>query len=133
MVSTSSARVLQARRPFVMAHSLPLIPVQAIQGERTSGMSRQAAGTDVEDRASEQSRFPPQFRAIPKAGDVLASRPTARADLYAISIVPAAAHVTARRYSEAMEKVRELARGSRVDGWFTCNHTDYTRVASHRP
>jgi hypothetical protein len=95
-------------------------------------MSTQGADIDDEDRASEQNRLPPQFRAIPKAGDVLASRPTARADLYAISIIPAAAHVTARRYSEAIQKVRELARGSRVDGWFTCNHTDYTRVATHR-
>ena len=95
-------------------------------------MSRQGASRDVEDRTSEQSRLPTQFRATPKAGDVLASRPTARADVYAISIVPAAAHVTTRRYSEAMEKVRELARGSRVDGWFTCDHTDYTRIATHR-
>jgi hypothetical protein len=69
---------------------------------------------------------------MPKAGDVLASRATARADLYAISIVPAAAHVTAARYSEAIEKVRELARGLRVDGWFTCNHTNYVRVATCR-
>ena len=45
------------------------------------------------------------------------SRPTARAEHVAnISIVPDAAHVTARRYPEAMEKVRELARASGVDG-----------------
>jgi hypothetical protein len=35
-------------------------------------------------------------------------------------------------YSEAMEKVRELASASRVDGWFTVNHTNFTRVATHR-
>jgi len=95
-------------------------------------MSKQGAGTDVEDHVSEHGRLPRHFRATPRAGDVLASRPTARSDVYAISIVPAAAHVTARRYAEAMEKVRVLARGSRVDGWFTCNHTNYVRVASHR-
>jgi hypothetical protein len=73
-----------------------------------------------------------ELRPMPKAGDVVASRPTARADVYAISIVPAAAHATATRYSEAIEEIRELARGRRVDGWFTCNHTHYTRVATDR-
>jgi hypothetical protein len=73
-----------------------------------------------------------ELRPMPKTGDVVASRPTARADVYAISIVPAAAHATATRYSEAIEETRELARGRRVDGWFTCNHTHYTRVATHR-
>lgn len=99
--------------------------------EQTLGMSTQG-GIGVEDRPSEKGRDAREFRAGPQAGDVLASRPTARADLYAISIVPAAAHVTARRYSEAIETVRELARGRRVDGWFTCNHTHYARVAAHR-
>ena len=95
-------------------------------------MNKQDTGTDFDNRASKHSQLPSQFRRKPTAGDVLASRPTARADRYDISIVPAAAHVTARRYSEAMEKVRELARASRVDGWFTCNHTHYARVATHR-
>ena len=95
-------------------------------------MNRQDTSIDFDNRASKQSQLPSQFRAIPTAGDELASRPTARADWYDISIVPAGAHVTARRYSEAMEKVRELARASRVDGWFTVNHTHFTRVATHR-
>lgn len=94
-------------------------------------MTRQDASMDFENRVSQQDLWPSQFRAIPTAGDVLASRPTARADTHDISIVPAAAHVTARRYSEAMEKVRELARASGVDGWFTSD-THYTRVATHR-
>ena len=38
-------------------------------------------------------------------------RRTARADVYMISIVPAAAHIRATRHSGAIEKVRELARG----------------------
>ena len=95
-------------------------------------MTRQDANMDLENRASQQHQWPSQFRAIPTAGDVLASRPTARADTYDISIVPAAAHVTARRHPEAMEKVRELARASGVDGWFTSDQTHYTRVATHR-
>ena len=72
------------------------------------------------------SRFGPQ------AGDVLASRPTARADLYTISILPAGSHLTATRHSEALDKVRVLARELNVDGWYTCNHTHYARVASFR-
>ena len=67
-----------------------------------------------------------------RRGDVLASARTARADVYTISIVPAAAHLRATRHSEAIEKVRELARGLEVDGWFTCNQTHYMRVASFR-
>jgi hypothetical protein len=95
-------------------------------------MIRQDTSIDFDKRGSTQSQLPSQSRATPTAGDVLASQPTARADWYDISIVPAAAHVTARRYSEAIEKVRELARASRVDGWFTCNHTHYARVTTHR-
>lgn len=95
-------------------------------------MTRHDASMNFENCVSQQSQWPSQFRARPTAGDVLASRPTARADTYDISIIPAAAHVTARRYPEAMEKVRELARTSGVDGWFTSDHTHYTRVATHR-
>ena len=95
-------------------------------------MIRQDTSIDFDKRASTRSQLPSQFRATPTTGDVPASRPTARADRYDISIVPAAAHLTARRYSEAMAKVRELARASRVDGWFTSDHTHYARVATHR-
>jgi hypothetical protein len=95
-------------------------------------MNRHDTSIDFNNRASTPSQLPSQLRAIPTPGDVLASRPTARADWYDISIVPAAAHVTTRRYSEAIEKVRELARVSRVDGWLTVNHTHFTRVATHR-
>ena len=95
-------------------------------------MTRQDASMEFKSRVSPQIQLSSQFRAVPTAGDVLASRPTARADMYDISIVPAAAHVTARRYPEAMEKVQELARASGVDGWFTSDHTHYTRVVTHR-
>jgi hypothetical protein len=50
---------------------------------------------------------PPRSGPIP--GDVIASKPTARADLYLISVVPRFEHTTATRY-EAIEAVRELAR-----------------------
>jgi hypothetical protein len=110
---------------------LALIVVGMSKAEQTSGMRMQRECT-VEDSAAERALAARQFQARPQAGDVLASRSTARADLYAISIVPAAAHVTAKRYAEAIDTVRELAGARQVDGWFTCNHTHYARVATHR-
>ena len=71
-------------------------------------------------------------RPAPKSGDVLASRPTARADVYAISVIPSEARIVAARYQDAMEKVDELARGLAVDGWYTCDHTHFARIATHR-
>jgi hypothetical protein len=100
--------------------------------EQTSGLGTQQR-VGVEDRSSEKGRVARRFRATPQVGDVLVARPTARADSYAISIVPALAHATATRYSEALETVRELARVRRVDGWFTCDHTHYACVAAYRP
>ena len=87
-------------------------------------------GTDgtVKERQSERIDSLSSGPSGPVPGDVLASRPTARADLYLISVVPRAAHMTAKRYPEAIDAVRELARQRRVDGWFTCNHTHYARI-----
>ena len=68
----------------------------------------------------------------PRDGDVLGSGRSARTDIHAISIVPAEAHTIVARYAEAIEKVRELARGLRVDGWYTGDQTHYVRVASYR-
>jgi len=68
----------------------------------------------------------------PTSGDVLVSRRTARADRYEISVLPAEAHIVATRYQEAMQKVRELARGLAVDGWYTADHTHFARIARHR-
>jgi hypothetical protein len=72
-------------------------------------------------------RFP-----SPRIGDVVASGRTARADVHAIRIVPAEAHTIAARFPEAIEKVRELARELRVDGWYTSDHTHYALVAIYR-
>jgi hypothetical protein len=69
---------------------------------------------------------------VPKSGDVLVSRPTARADAYAISVIPTHAHIIAVRYEDAVEIGRELARGLVVDGWYTCDHTHSVRIARHR-
>jgi hypothetical protein len=74
----------------------------------------------------------PSRRQYPQSGDVLASRPTARADIYEISVVPNRADLVAMRYDDAMERVRELARASSVDGWYTSDHTHFVRVATHR-
>lgn len=75
----------------------------------------------------------PRFPAVPQNGDVLAARRTARADAYTISVVPTPEYQMARRYSEAVETVRVLAMQLQVDGWFTCNHTHFVRIAAHRP
>ena len=71
-------------------------------------------------------------RPTPRAGDVLVARRSARADIYTIRVVPAEAHTIVARYREAIEKVRELARGMSVDGWYTSDQTHYIRVASYR-
>lgn len=72
-------------------------------------------------------------RAGPATGDVLASEPTARADVYAISLFPSSAVVVVMtRYADAIEKVREMARDLGVDGWYTCDHTHYAQVAIQR-
>ena len=65
-------------------------------------------------------------------GDVLVSRATARADVYDISVVPRDAHVRQTRYQDAMDAARLLARGLAVDGWFSCDHTHYVRIATYR-
>jgi hypothetical protein len=62
---------------------------------------------------------------------VLVSKRAARADFYAISIVPEAGHTRVRRLSEAIDRVQQLAAQLGVDGWFTCDHTHFARVATH--
>jgi len=74
----------------------------------------------------------PSSRSSPAPGDVLVSEPTARADVYAISIVPGPAQMVAERYPDAIETVRDLARERRVDGWYTGDHTHYAQVARYR-
>jgi hypothetical protein len=71
-------------------------------------------------------------RPAPQEGDVLASRRTARADSFAISVIPAPTHAVARRYDDAIASIREVARERAVDAWYTCNHTHFLRVAHHR-
>jgi hypothetical protein len=67
-----------------------------------------------------------------QSGDVLVSRPTARADVYETSIVPAVARITDTSYEDGMNRGRELARELAVDAWFTCDHTHFGRFAHHR-
>lgn len=67
-----------------------------------------------------------------KAGDVLVSRPTARADVYEISVVPSLACLTDVRYEDGRETGRQLARRLAVDGWFTSDHTHFLRIATYR-
>jgi hypothetical protein len=72
------------------------------------------------------------WRSAPQVGDVLASERSARADVFTVSIVPTDGNVTVTRYSAAVERVQELARTRRVDGWYTCDQTHYARIASYR-
>ena len=67
----------------------------------------------------------------PQAGDILASERSARADVFTVSSVPTDS-VTVTRYSAAIERVQELVRTPRVDGWYAAEHTHCARVASYR-
>jgi hypothetical protein len=87
---------------------------------------------DVEELRPERVHSHVQRVSAPAPGDVLVAKRTARADLYFISVVPGPAYRTARRHEEAVDAGREIARQRRVDGWFTCDHTHYARIARHR-
>ena len=89
-------------------------------------------GTAVDDHPSGEACSARTFRSAPNDGDVLASRQTARADFYSISIVPDTGHTRAGRYSVAIATVQELAERLGADGWFTCDHSHFLRVAMHR-
>jgi len=95
-------------------------------------MKTQGAAVTCGERYSQNTELSPKSGAVPQAGDVLVSARAARADVYTISLVPAAARLTVTRYAEAIEKVRDAARGLRVDGWFTRDRTHYVRVAHFR-
>jgi hypothetical protein len=66
------------------------------------------------------------------SGDVLVSRPTARADVYDISVAGGATHISNAGYEDGLAAGRQLARGLAVDGWFTSDHTHFLRIASYR-
>jgi hypothetical protein len=69
---------------------------------------------------------------VPQQGDVLASRPTARADRFAISVIPAHSHAVAGRYEDAIALIQNFARQHAVDAWYTSDHTHFLRVVHHR-
>jgi hypothetical protein len=82
---------------------------------------------------SRDTAFVPACSTGIQAGDVLVSRPTARADLYEISVVPSLARLSDVRYEDGWESGRQLARRLAVDGWFTSDHTHFLRIATYRP
>jgi hypothetical protein len=96
---------------------------------RHSSIHPSVLGTDIADgrRGSE-----PAGGARPKCGDVLVSRPTARADLYETSVIPAVAHISDNSYEDGKNSGRQLARELAVDAWFTFDHTHVVRLAHHR-
>jgi len=102
--------------------------------DRKEKSQLKANGRGAAVKAAESEAFWPMLgqRSTPGAGDVLASERSARADVYAISVVPEDAQLFVSRYPDAIEKVRKLARRLKVDGWFTSDHTHYARIASHR-
>ena len=67
-----------------------------------------------------------------KSGDVLVSRPTARADVYDISVVPEVARVSHNGYEDGIQAGRRLAQRLAVDAWFTCDHTHMHSLARYR-
>ena len=93
----------------------------------TSGRTPHTAGEGQKSTAPM-----PHGHSKPKPGDVLVSRRTARADVFAISVLPTDAHMTSARFEEAMRQVHALACGLAVDGWYTCDHTHFLRVAEYR-
>jgi hypothetical protein len=95
-------------------------------------MSAEGRRSTPESSTSDGTPSRVTWRSAPRSGDVLASERTARADVYQISVVPAPAHMVARRYPEAIEKVRELARQLGVNGWYTGDQTHYAQVAKYR-
>ena len=68
----------------------------------------------------------------PQAGDILVSERSARADVFTVSVVPAAGAETVTRYSAAIELVKNLARSRHVNGWFTNDQIHYLRIVSYR-
>jgi hypothetical protein len=66
------------------------------------------------------------------SGDVLVSRPTARADVYEISVVPEVGRVSYAGYEIGMEAGRRLAQTLAVDAWYTCDHTHMHSLGRYR-
>jgi hypothetical protein len=99
---------------------------------KESRMSPEVRGTPATHISTKVSPTM-RIRRAPKMGDVLASGRSARADVHEISVVPAEPETVVRRYADAIEKVKELARTLGVDGWYTSDYTHYIRVATYRP
>jgi hypothetical protein len=92
--------------------------------------TRALAHVTRQDREMPSSSSTRPYR--PKEGDIIASRPTARADLFAIGVVPRRGELVRTRYDEAVNIVRTFARKHAVDAWYTCDHTHFALVARHR-
>src|SRR5687768_3139010 len=105
--------------------------IRQVPVSRSMHMSTRALAFATND---DTLRTPPPSarRAAPQAGDILVSKRRARADVFTVSIVPTGSDVSVTRYAAAIERVQALARTRRVDGWYTCDHTHYVRVASYR-
>ena len=67
----------------------------------------------VRGENSEKASQMPWRRSFPQSGDVLVSRPTARADVYAIGVVPIAAKIVAMHYDAARIMILSIQRTRR--------------------
>ena len=88
--------------------------------------------TDAAPVVPDASRNSVRRRQTPRNGDVVASRRAARADVFTLTVLPSRTEGIVSSYPDAIRAVERLARGSRVDGWFTCDHIHYALVARHR-
>lgn len=95
-------------------------------------MTAHGDGIALREPPSTDRIFGLALRPVPKAGDVLAAKRSARADVYTINIVSGGDDRKVSRYSEAIDRVSDLARELQVDGWFTCDHIHYARIATFR-
>jgi hypothetical protein len=95
-------------------------------------MNTRGAAIATNDNRLRKAPRPDGRQLAPQAGDILVSERTARADVFEIGIIPTDSDIILTRHSAAIERVQELASARRVDGWYTCDHTHYVRVASYR-
>jgi len=70
-------------------------------------------------------------RLLPRDGDVVVSKPTAKVE-HEIAIVPASPHIVCATHDEAVARANQMARERHVDAWLTEDLRHFLRVASYR-
>jgi hypothetical protein len=83
----------------------------------------------VKGRVSETGSRTADRRPGTKLGYVHSTRPVARDDIHAIRVLPADARIIASRDEDAMKRAGDLARELAAVVWYTCDLTDFLRIA----